>query len=57
MAILTKLSPVRIEDTEMWCDLCEEETLHVSYYTKFIKTGETGYLLECEPCMLSADWQ
>lgn len=51
------LSPVRIEDTEQYCDFCEEETLWVSYYTKFTESGETGYLLNCEPCMLTSVWK
>ena len=57
MAITIQLSPSPIEDTVQHCDMCEDETLHISVSTKFTATGEYGYLLECEPCMLSWDWQ
>lgn len=56
MAITIQLSPSPIEDTVQHCEMCEDETLHISVFTRFT-TGRTGYLLECEPCMLSWDWQ
>ena len=56
MQIVT-LSPIPLDDVEKWCDICEDQTLHVSYITEFQnKPGVKGYLLECEPCMLSIDW-
>jgi len=54
--IQIELSPAPIEDTVQECEFCGEDTLHISVFTRFT-TGRTGYLLECEPCMLSWDWQ
>jgi hypothetical protein len=52
---LLPLSP--LEDEMLWCDICEEETLHVSYLTA-LDTNPLAkfYALECEICMLSAEW-
>jgi hypothetical protein len=52
---LLPLSPM--EDEIVWCDICEEETLHVSYLTS-LNTNPLAkfYALECEICMLSAEW-
>jgi len=58
MANTIQLSPSRIEDTEQWCDICEEETLHISMATELHSNpGVIGYLLECEPCTLSWEWK
>jgi len=54
--IKIELSPTPLEDTEQYCDMCEDETLHISMLTRFTD-GRAGYLLECEPCMLSWDWK
>jgi len=54
--IQIQLSLAPIEDTVQYCDVCEDETLHISMLTNF-ESGETGYLLECEPCMLSWEWK
>ena len=52
---LLPLSPM--EDEIVWCDICEEETLHVSNLTS-LNTNPLAkfYALECEICMLSAEW-
>ena len=52
---LLPLSP--LEDEMLWCDLCEEDTLHLSYLTA-MDTNPLAkfYALECEICMLSAEW-
>ena len=56
MPTITTLSPVHLDDAIEFCDDCGEETNHVSLFTRFTNTGETGYLLNCETCMLSWEW-
>ena len=53
----TKLPLSPIPSTDQWCEYCEEKTLHVSYLTA-LNTNPLAkfYALECEPCMLSAEW-
>jgi hypothetical protein len=52
-----ELSPIPLESVEDWCEGCEEETLHVSYISRFnYNPTSYGYTLECEPCLLSAEW-
>lgn len=55
MSVLDHLSPMT--STEKFCEVCEEETLHVSYLTSLSTNPLARYYdLECEPCMLSRDW-
>lgn len=56
MPTITTLSPVHLDDAIEFCDDCGEETNHVSLFTRFTQSGETGYLLNCEVCMLSWEW-
>jgi len=53
----TKLPLSPIPSTDQWCEYCEEKTLHISYLTA-LDTNPLAkfYALECEPCMLSAEW-
>lgn len=52
---LLPLSPM--EDETLFCDLCEEETLHVSMLTSLAENPLAKfYALECEICMLSWEW-
>jgi len=55
--IQIELSPSPAEDTIQHCEMCEDDTLHISVFTRFTGTGQTGYLVECEPCMLAWDWR
>jgi hypothetical protein len=52
---LMPLSPM--EDEMVYCDMCDEETNHVAYITA-LNTNPSAkfYALECEICMLSAEW-
>ena len=57
MPTTIQISPVRIEDTERWCDVCDEETLHVSTLTFLTENPLDKFdQLECEICMLSWEW-
>ena len=53
-----QLSPVMLEEGEQFCEVCEENTFHVCMPARFHSNPSVmGYLLECEPCSLSWDWQ
>lgn len=57
MSYVVELSPVPVGDTEEFCDVCGEETYHVSTLSEFhSQPGVLGYLLECEPCLMSLEW-
>ena len=56
MANTLQLSPVHLDDEFVHCDECGEETNHISMFTRFIASGETGYALECEGCTLTWEW-
>jgi len=53
---LLPLSPM--EDEMVYCDICEEETLHVAMLTS-LATNPLAmfYAQECEVCMLSWEWK
>lgn len=54
MPTTIQISPARIEDTERWCDVCDEETLHVSTLTFLTENPLDKFdQIECEVCMLS----
>jgi hypothetical protein len=50
------LSPTHLDDAIEFCENCGEETNHVSLFTVIAESAQTGYLLECETCMLSWEW-
>jgi hypothetical protein len=57
MSNAIELSATPLESVEDWCEVCEEDTLHVSYISRFdYNPTRYGYTLNCEPCMLSAEW-
>lgn len=56
MANTLQLSPAHLDDAIKFCDVCGEETNHISLFTRFTDSGETGYALECEGCTLTWEW-
>jgi len=55
MNTLLPLSPM--EDETLFCEDCQEDTLHMSFLTA-LNTNPLAkfYELRCEPCMLSSEW-